>query len=264
MSVESTGSFELRVHPMAQRIDLNADLGEGMDDAAILPFITSANVACGLHAGDPMVIDRTVELSLARGVRIGAHPGYADRQNFGRVDLKLSSEQLSALLLYQLAALDALVRARGGELSHVKPHGALYNQAAKQIELARTIAGTVRRFRSSLVLVGLCGSKLIQAAEECGLPVAREAFADRRYLGDGTLMPRTRDGSVIDDPEQAAAQAALIATQGTVIAEGGQRIPLEADTVCLHGDTPSARVIAAAIRARLEANGVAIRPLAAS
>src|SRR5216684_3330469 len=215
---------------MAQRIDLNADLGEGMDDAAILPFITSANVACGLHAGDPMVIDRTVELSLARGVRIGAHPGYADRENFGRVDLKLSSEQLSALLLYQLAALDALVRARGGELSHVKPHGALYNQAA----------------------------------EECGLPLAREAFADRRYLRDGTLMPRTSHGSVIDDPEQAAAQAAMIATQGAVIAEGGQRISLQADTVCLHGDTPSARVIAAAIRARLEANGVAIRPLAAS
>ena len=125
MSVESTTSFELRVQRMAQRIDLNADLGEGMDDSAILPFITSANVACGLHAGDPMVIDRTVELSLARGVRIGAHPGYADRENFGRVEQKLSSEQLSALLLYQLAALDALVRARGGELSHVKPHGAL-------------------------------------------------------------------------------------------------------------------------------------------
>jgi UPF0271 protein len=249
---------------MVQRIDLNADLGEGMDDAAILPFITSANVACGLHAGDPMVIDRTVALSLARGVRVGAHPGYPDRENFGRVALTLSSEQISALLLYQLAALDALVRARGGELSHVKPHGALYNQAAKQIDLARAIANTVRRFRSSLVLVGLCGSKLIQAGEELSIPVAREAFADRRYLADGTLMPRARSGSVIEDPEQAAAQAALIATEGTVIAEGGKRISLQADTVCLHGDTPSAQAIAAAVRARLEGNGVAIRPLAPS
>ena len=248
---------------MAPRIDLNADLGEGMDDdAAILPFITSANVACGLHAGDPMIIDRTLELSLAKGVRVGAHPGYADRENFGRLDQNLGSDQIAALMRYQLAALDALVRARGGQLSHVKPQGALYNQAAKDIELARAVARAVHHFRQDLILVGLCGSKLIDAGEEAGLPVASEAFADRRYLGDGSLMPRSRSGSVISDPQQAAAQAVMIATQGAVIADNGARLSLKADTVCLHGDTPSARTIASAVRAGLEASGVAIRPLA--
>jgi len=246
---------------MAARIDLNADLGEGMDDAAILPFITSANVACGLHAGDPMIIDRTLELSLAKGIRVGAHPGYADRENFGRLDQKLGSDQIAALMRYQLAGLDALVRARGGRLSHVKPHGALYNQAAKDIELARAIAFAVQSFRPDLILVGLCGSKLIEASEEAGLPVAREAFADRRYLADGSLMPRSRSGSVIDDPRQAAAQAVLIATEGAVIADNGARLSLEADTVCLHGDTASARTIASAVRTSLEASGVAVRPL---
>src|SRR5262249_15506200 len=151
---------------MAPRIDLNADLGEGMDDAAILPFITSANVACGLHAGDPMVIDRTLELSLANGVRVGAHPGYADRENFGRLEQRLGPGEIAALMRYQLAALDALVRARGTKLTHVKPHGALYNQAAKDIELARAIAQAVQRFPPDLILLGLCGSKLIDAPRD--------------------------------------------------------------------------------------------------
>ncbi len=241
-------------------IDLNADLGEGMDDAAILPFVTSANIACGMHAGDPETMDRTVELALSRGIRVGAHPGYADRQNFGRAPVPMSLEAVEDLVLYQIGALDAFVRSRGGSLSHVKPHGALYNQAAENLELARAIANGVRRFRPNLVLVGLAGSSLIRAGKEAGLPLAEEAFADRRYRPDAKLVPRSRAGSVLHDPEEAAAQAMLIAKHGAVIAEDGSRVSLRADTLCLHGDTPGAQSIAAAIRHRLESEGVTVAP----
>jgi UPF0271 protein len=242
-------------------IDLNADLGEGMDDSAILPLVTSANIACGMHAGDPEVMDRTVALALANRVQIGAHPGYPDRANFGRRPLQMSLEAVENLVLYQVAALDGFIRSRHGTLRHVKPHGALYNQAAKDLELARAVARGVKRFHPTLVLVGLAGSKLVQAAKEVGLPVAEEAFADRRYLPDGSLMPRDRPGAVLTDPEDAAAQATLIATERCVAAEGGLRIPLRADTLCLHGDTPGARSIAVAIRDRLTAAGIPIAPL---
>ncbi|MCA1828022.1 MAG: LamB/YcsF family protein [Myxococcales bacterium] len=231
------------------KIDLNADLGEGMDDAAILPFLTSANVACGMHAGDPSAMDRTVELALKQGVRIGAHPGYADKANFGRTDQELSEPGLRALLLYQLGAIDAIVRARGGVLRHVKAHGALYNRAAKDRELARVIAETVRDFGRDLVLVGLAGSVQIDAARAAGLKAAGEAFADRRYLADGSLMPRSRPGAVLHDPAEAAAQALRIVREG------------RAQTLCMHGDTPGASAIAAAVRAALESAGVAIAPL---
>jgi UPF0271 protein len=242
-------------------IDLNADLGEGMDDSAILPFVTSANIACGMHAGDPEVMDRTVSLALARGVQIGAHPGYADRANFGRLPIQMSPEAVEDLVLYQVGALDGFVRSRGGTLRHVKPHGALYNQAAKDLELSRAIVRGVQRFRGSLILVGLAGSKLIQAAKELNLPAAEEAFADRKYLPDGSLMPRQRPGAVLTNPEDAAAQATLIAAESRVIAEGGSSIQVRADTLCLHGDTPGASAIAAAIRQRLRAAGVQITPL---
>ena len=243
------------------KIDLNADVGEGMDDAAILPFLTSANVACGLHAGGPEIMDRTVMLALANGVRIGAHPGYADKANFGRTDQQLAQADLRALLLYQLGALDAIVRARGGRLSHVKAHGALYNRAAKDRDLARAVAETVRDFRNDLVVVGLAGSVQIEAAKAAGLRAAGEAFADRRYLPDGSLMPRSQATAVLHDSAEVAEQALRIVHDREVIAAGGSRVAIDAQTLCLHGDTPGASAIAAAVRKALESAGVGIAAL---
>jgi UPF0271 protein len=242
-------------------IDLNADLGEGMDDEAILPFLTSANVACGMHAGGPAMMERTVALSLARGVQVGAHPGYADRANFGRLDVDLSLDEVESLVLYQIGALDAFVRARGGRLFHVKAHGALYNRAAKDAGLARAIASAVRRFSAELVLVGLAGSRLIEAAREAGLPAAGEAFADRRYQPDGSLVPRSKPGAVLEDPAEAAEQALLLAREGAVIASDGSRLRIRAQTLCLHGDTPGATKIARAVRERLAQAGVEVAAL---
>jgi UPF0271 protein len=242
-------------------IDLNADLGEGMDDEAILPFLTSANVACGMHAGGPAMMERTVALSLARGVQVGAHPGYADRANFGRLDVDLSLDEVESLVLYQIGALDAFVRARGGRLFHVKAHGALYNRAAKDAGLARAIASAVRRFSPELVLVGLAGSRLIEAAREAGLPAAGEAFADRRYQPDGSLVPRSKPGAVLEDPAEAAEQALLLAREGAVIASDGSRLRIRAQTLCLHGDTPGATKIARAVRERLAQAGVEVAAL---
>ena len=243
-------------------IDLNADVGEGCDDEALLPFLTSANVACGMHAGGPGVMDRTVALALARNVRIGAHPGYDDRKNFGRTEMELPLDEVESLVLFQVAALDGFVRSRGGRLAHVKAHGALYNQAARIPDLARAIARGVKRYRGDLVLVGLAGSKLLAAAEEIGLPAAGEAFADRRYMPDGALMPRSRPGSVLTDPADAVEQAVRIARDGFVTASDGSRVAVAARTLCLHGDTPGAPRIAQAVRDGLQREGIEVRPLA--
>jgi UPF0271 protein len=242
------------------KLDLNADLGEGLDDAAILPFLTSANVACGLHAGGPAVMDRTVALALERGVRVGAHPGYPDRENFGRTDLQLPLEEVRSLVLYQVGALEGFARAHGGRLSHVKAHGALYNRAARDPALARAVAEAVRAFSSDLVLVGLAGSAQLDAARAAGLRPAGEAFADRRYLPSGDLVPRSQPGAVLHDPEEAAAQALSIA-RGFVIASDGSRLAISAQTLCLHGDTPGAPELARVVRRKLEAAGVQIAPL---
>jgi len=242
-------------------MDLNADLGEGMDDGPILPFLTSANVACGLHAGGPATMDRTVAQALARGVRIGAHPGYPDRENFGRTAMDLPLEEVRALVLYQLGALDAFVRARGGRLSHVKAHGALYNRAAKDSPLARAIAEAVRAYRGDLVLVGLAGSAQLSEARAIGLRAVGEGFADRRYLPDGSLMPRSEPGSVLREAAEAAEQALRIAKDGFVVAADGSRVRVDAETLCLHGDTAGAVEMARAVRERLESAGVGIAPL---
>jgi UPF0271 protein len=188
-------------------IDLNADVGEGMDDAALMPFVTSANVACGLHAGDATVMDGTVSLALANGVRVGAHPGYPDRQHFGRLPVEMPADDVENLVLYQVAALDGFVRSRGGTLTHVKPHGALYHCGAEFPDVARAIAEGVRRFRPSLVLVGAAASMLIEAGRDAGLAVAEEAFADRRYLPDGSTVPRGDARALITDPDEAAEQS---------------------------------------------------------
>jgi UPF0271 protein len=242
-------------------MDLNADLGEGIDDGPILPYLTSANVACGLHAGGPATMDRTVAQALSGGVRVGAHPGYPDRENFGRTAMELPLDEVRALVLYQVGALDALVRAHGGRLSHVKAHGALYNRAAKDAPLARAVADAVRAYRGDLVLVGLAGSLQLTEARAVGLRAAGEAFADRRYLPDGTLMPRSQPGSVLHDAAEAADQALRIARDGSIVAADGSRIRVDAETLCLHGDTPGAVAIARAVRRRLESSGVPLAPL---
>jgi UPF0271 protein len=242
-------------------MDLNADLGEGMDDGPILPFLTSANVACGLHAGGPLTMERTVAQALSRAVRIGAHPGYPDRKNFGRTPMDLPLEEVRALVLYQVGALDAFVRARGARLSHVKAHGALYNRAARDVPLARAIAEAVLAYRPDLILVGLAGSAQLGEARALGLRAAGEAFADRRYLPDGSLMPRSQPGAVLHDAEEVAGQALRIAREGRVVAADGSTVRVDAETLCLHGDTPGAVAMARAVREQLESSGVRIVPL---
>lgn len=242
-------------------VDLNADVGEGMDDASLLPYVTSANVACGMHAGDPVTMDQTVEMALLRGVRVGAHPGYPDRENFGRVMIEMSADEIENFVVYQVSALAGFVRSRGGRLTHVKPHGALYHSGAEFPDVARAIAEGVRRVGTEVVLVGAAGSMLIGAGVEAGLPVAEEAFADRRYRADGTLVPRGRPGALIVDPDEAAEQAVGLARDRIVVAEDSSRLSVRADTICLHGDTPGAVEIARRIHDRFRAAGIRIAPL---
>jgi UPF0271 protein len=239
-------------------IDLNADLGESFgawrmgDDAALMPLITSCNIACGLHAGDPQIMDRTVCLARDAGVRIGAHPSFPDLQGFGRRDMTLGAEEVRALVLYQVGALAAFCRARGATLHHVKPHGALYNMAARDATLADAIARAVAAFDRGLVLVGLAGSAFVAAGAQHGLTVWQEAFADRRYTAAGQLVPRHQPGAVIEDVEAAVQQALGIAQRGEVTTHDGQRLALRADTLCLHGDSAQALDVARRIRAALQ------------
>jgi UPF0271 protein len=252
---------------MGQRIDLNCDVGESHGayrigaDEALMPWITSANVACGYHAGDPLVMDRTVRLAVQCGVGIGAHPGYPDLLGFGRRQMQLSPEEIENYVLYQVGALGAFVRSAGAKLAHVKPHGALYNAAAKDIEMARAIARGVARVRSDLILVGLAGSVLIEAAQEAGLRVAREGFADRAYNPDGTLRSRKLPGAVIEEPAMAAERAVRIARDGSVVAYTGEEVSLRVDTICVHGDTPTAVEIVRAIRQKLEEAEIEVSPI---
>ena len=242
-------------------IDLNADVGEGMADEELLPYVTSVNVACGFHAGDPSTMDETAVAALARGVRVGAHPGFADRENFGRVPVEMAADAIENMVLYQVAALDGFVRSRGGTLAHVKPHGALYHQAGEFPDVARAIAEGVRRVHPGLILMGAVGSMLLEAGRDAGLAVAGEAFADRRYLPDGTLVPRGRADALLTDPEQAADQALSLARDHFAIASDGSRLAIAPDSICLHGDTPGAAAIARRVSERLRQAGVRIAPL---
>jgi UPF0271 protein len=251
------------------RIDLNADVGEGFgryplgDDAGILPLVTSANVACGFHAGDPAVIDRTVALAARSGVAVGAHPGYWDLRGFGRQPIAADPAEVEQDVLYQVGALAAFARAHGVELIHVKPHGALYNQAVQDEALARAIARGIARADRRLTFVGLASSEVMRAAADReGLRFAGEAFADRRYAADGSLVSRRVAGAVLEDPAEAAAQAVRIALDGVASTLEGRDVPVRADTLCLHGDTPGAVEHARAVRDALEAAGVRIEALA--
>jgi len=252
---------------MSKQVDLNCDVGEsygayrlGADDA-LMPWITSANIACGYHAGDPLVMDETVRLAVRHGVGIGAHPGFPDLLGFGRRAMQLAPGEVENYVLYQVGALAAFARAAGAELAHVKPHGALYNVAARDPETARAIARGVARAGSHLILVGLAGSALVEAAREAGLATVGEGFADRAYNPDGTLRSRRLPGALLESPAAAAEQALRIARDGTVTAHTGEEISLHVDTICIHGDTPAAVEIAQAIRQKLAQAGVEVASL---
>ncbi len=249
------------------RIDLNCDMGESFgawsmgNDAALMPYITSANIACGFHAGDPMVMQRTVQLAIQYNVALGAHPGFADLVGFGRRVLDATPEEIENDVLYQIGALAAFARANGTALVHVKAHGALYNLAAVRDDVARAIARAIAKFDSNLVMVGLAQSKMIDAARKAGLRFAREGFADRAYNRDGTLRSRREPGSLITDPALAAAQALQMVRDHSATTPEGERIAIEVDTLCLHGDNPSAVENARAVRQVLQAHGIEVMAL---
>jgi 5-oxoprolinase (ATP-hydrolysing) subunit A len=247
------------------RIDLNADLGEGFGryrlphEAALLDLVTSANVACGFHAGDPVVMRETVAAAASRGVAVGAHPGYPDLAGFGRRDLAATPDEITAFVLYQIGALAAVCRAAGTRLHHVKPHGALYNRAARERAAAAAIVEAVRMADPSLTLLGLAGSALTAAARDAALPVANEAFIDRNYEPDGTLTPRSEPDALLDDPAQCADRAARMVLDGMVTARDGSVLEIAPDSLCVHGDGAAALAVLTAVRDRLLASGVEIR-----
>ena len=249
------------------RIDLNCDMGEVPEaiadgtQEALLRSITSANVACGGHAGDERTMRTTIKQALGAGVAIGAHPGYPDRESFGRLELKMPADAVANSLYAQLHALAEVAAQCGAKLIHVKPHGALYNQAVKNRELAEAIAQGVAKYSRDLVLMGLAESPMLQVFREAGFAVAAEAFADRRYEPDGTLRSRKFENALIRDPAEAAKQALGIAQRGIVTAHDGSEVQLTAQTICIHGDTPGSVQIAAAVAYALQQNGIALGSL---
>ena len=249
------------------KVDLNSDLGESLgaytigSDAEILPFVTSANIACGLHAGDPSVMRKTVQLALANKVAIGAHPGLPDLIGFGRREMAISSQEAYDMTLYQIGALHAFVRAEGGRMQHVKPHGALYNMAAKSKYLAEAIAKAVYKVDPELTLFGLSGSELVKAGEGIGLKTAHEVFADRTYQQDGSLTPRRQPDALIHQHAQAVAQVVRMVKEGKVLSQQGTDVAIKADTVCIHGDGPEALAFARQIREVLEQSGIIVQAI---
>jgi 5-oxoprolinase (ATP-hydrolysing) subunit A len=249
------------------RIDLNCDMGESFgawhmgNDLAVLEHVTSANIACGFHAGDPGTMHRTVEAALARGVAVGAHPGLPDLQGFGRRAMAISPREAYELVVYQVGALAAFATALGAKLTHVKAHGALYNMAAKDFALSESIARAVRDIDPALIVFGLAGSETLRAAESLGLRAAAEVFADRSYRDDGSLTPRGQPGAMIEDVELAVAQVKRMVLDGSVRAASGKAVPVRADTLCIHGDQPGALEFVRRIRAELESEGVRVAPV---
>jgi UPF0271 protein len=246
------------------RVDVNGDVGESFgayligNDEQLIPFLSSANVACGFHAGDPGVMRATVAIAKTHGVAVGAHPGFPDLLGFGRRNLAASPREVEDDVTYQIGALAAIAASQGVRLRHVKPHGALYNMAALDATIADAIARATAAVDASLMLVGLSGSLLIEAATRHGLRGVSEVFADRAYRRDGTLVPRGESGAVIDDVTRVVARAIAMVTTQSVVAIDGTSIPLVADTICLHGDTPGAVDLARALREALRTAGVTV------
>lgn len=241
-------------------IDINCDMGEGLhNDAMIMPFISSANIACGYHAGNETIMKQTVELALAKRVSIGAHPGFADKANFGRTDMRLSSAEIYALVTEQIYLLKKITDSFGARLHHVKPHGALYNMSAKDPVLANTIAKAVYDFDSSLLLFGLSGSYSISAAKQAGLKTVSEVFADRTYQDNGSLTPRNMANALIDATDNCSKQVVEMILQKTVTSVTGQPVPIIAETICLHGDGNQAVHFAATIYQVLQQHQIPIQ-----
>lgn len=246
------------------RVDLNSDLGEsfgrytiGADDK-IIPLITSANVACGYHASDPVVMEKTVEQARAAGIRLGAHPGFPDLMGFGRRNMNVSPAEAKAYTLYQLGALDAFCKAKGMEMQHVKPHGAMYNMAAKDYKLSKAICEAIFEYNKNLIVLALSGGELAKAAKDMGLRTAQEVFADRAYEEDGTLVDRRKDGAMITDENEAIARVIRMVKEKTVTAITGKDIPIEADSVCVHGDGAKALAFVEKIRETLTKESIQI------
>jgi UPF0271 protein len=251
------------------RIDINCDMGESFGswemgaDARVMPHITSANVACGAHAGDPSVMRRTVRLARDAGVAVGAHPGFADLQGFGRREVRMDPAELEDMLIAQIGALTAIARAEGVALRHVKAHGALYNMAARDARLAAAVARAVKACDASLVMFGLPASALLDAGRAAGLRVAAEGFADRSYEPDGSLTPRSQPGAVVHDADAVVARALRMVRDGEVLTADGRAVRLAVQTICVHGDTPGAADLVERIAAALRAAGVEIASVGA-
>ncbi len=251
-------------------IDLNCDCGEGFgayvmgDDAAMLGIVTSANVACGFHGGDPEVMARTFRLAKKNGVAVGAHPSFPDLWGFGRRRLPFSAAEIERLVAYQIGAAQALAAYAGHRLTHVKPHGALSNVASEEIEIARAIARATKIVDPKLIFLAIAGTELERAGTAEGLAIAREIYADRGYRDDGLLLPRGEAGAVLTDPDAIAARVLAMVRDGAVISASGKHLSTQIDSICVHGDTPDAVAIAAAVRKGLEAEGIALRPFAAN
>lgn len=246
-------------------IDLNCDMGESFgpwkmgDDEAVLPYVSAVNIACGFHAGDPSTMIKTIQLALKYKVKIGAHPGFQDLVGFGRREMQLTAREVYALVVYQVGALAACAKVQQTTLQHVKPHGALYNMAARKPELADAIAAAVYDIDPRLVLYGLSGSELIRAGRAKGLNVYREVFADRTYQQDGTLTPRSDKHALIHDPKQAAEQVVGMIKTGKVVSLQGTTVDIQADTICLHGDGEEAVQFARTVNQTLKDNQILIR-----
>ena len=249
-------------------IDLNSDMGESFGaykiggDEEIIKYVTTANVACGWHAGDPMVMDKVVRMAKERGVAVGAHPGYPDLMGFGRRNMVCSPKEVKAYIQYQMGALKAFTAAHGVKLQHCKPHGALYNMAGKDMDLAMAIAEGIYSVDKDVILLGLAGSKMLEAGKQVGLRVASEVFADRAYQADGSLVPRSKPGAVIHDKDEAIARTIRMVTEGKVTAITGEEVSIDAHSICVHGDNPSAVEFVKNIRAKLQEQGVTIAPIA--
>ena len=248
-------------------VDLNCDMGESFgawqmgNDAALMDFVSSVNVACGFHAGDASVIRQTIETAISKNVAVGAHPSFPDLQGFGRREIKMSATEVFDIVLYQIAAVKGICESSGAKLHHVKPHGALYNQAAKDENLAEAIAKAVKAIDGKLILYGLAGSFLISEAEKLGLQTASEVFADRTYQADGSLTPRSQPNALIENTEKAAAQVWQMISEKTVTATNGEKISLLAETVCIHGDGAHALDFAKTIHSQLKAQDVKIESI---
>lgn len=251
-----------------RQVDLNADLGEGYgpyhlgNDKALLHYISSANIACGWHAGDPLIMEETVRTAIQSGAAVGAHPGYPDLLGFGRRKLNISPPEARTYLLYQLGALSAFAQAAGSKVRHVKLHGAFYNTAARDTALAQAVCEAVTAFDKDLILVAPSGSLLLQMAKERGLRCASEVFADRAYQDDGALASRSLPNAVIHDRDIVLARAIRMVREGMIETIGGKNIPILAETICIHGDNPQALALAQSLRAALEEEGISVVPMA--